>query len=201
MAEIIDLKTEKRERLGSANSRRLRASGAIPAVLYGKKQDLLHLTVDKETLVNALNHQARVFQLGLPDGQSASALIKDLQIDHLTDAVLHIDFERVGLDEKIEVEPKVKVVGVPKGAAEGGTLEVGIGSIRVLCAVRDLADAFRIDASNLGISESIEAKDLPLPPGATLVTAPDALIARCNPPAVLVVSEGEGEGEAAAAAS
>jgi len=197
MAEIIELQAETREALGSANSRRLRAAGNLPAVLYGKKQELLHLMVDEATMVNALNHHARVFQLGLPGGSRSAALIKDLQIDHLTDAVLHIDFQRVDLDEKIEVDAAVKVVGVPKGAIEGGTLEIGVSSVRLLCPVRNLPDAFRIDASGLGLTESIEASVLELPPGAVLVTPADALLARCNLP-VVVEEAAEGEGEGAA---
>src|ERR1700755_3543931 len=91
-----------RSELGSRANKRLRDAGHLPGVIYGHKEAAVPVTLPKKEVVNHLNRDAHVFDLAL-DGKSEKVLVKEVQYDHLGIDVIHVDFARVSLDEKVEV--------------------------------------------------------------------------------------------------
>ena len=116
--ETLTLEATDRGTLGTANSRRIRRSGMIPAVLYGKKVDNVNLAVSREAFLSVLRHHGRILDIKLPSGSTEKAILKEVQWNTFGDEVLHIDLGRVALDDKIQIKIEFKFVGDPvKGIA------------------------------------------------------------------------------------
>ena len=126
--QTAQLQASARPELGSRANKRLRDTGQIPAVLYGHKEAVVPLKLRKKEISVYLAHGTHVFDLTL-DGKTQKVLIKDVQYDHLGIEVLHVDFARVSLDEKVEITVPLELKGTPKGEADGGfsfsTLRIG----------------------------------------------------------------------------
>ena len=102
----------------------------------------------KKEVVNHLNHGAHLFDLAL-DGKSEKVLVKEVQYDHLGIEVLHVDFARVSLDEKVEVTVPLELKGTPKGEEEGGVLQQIIDELEIECLVTDIPDVDRHNVSEM----------------------------------------------------
>src|SRR6476659_760374 len=118
MSQTAQVTAKQRSELGSRANKRLRDAGMLPGVIYGHKEAVVPVTLPKKEVVNHLNHGAHLFDLAI-DGKSEKVLVKEVQYDHLGNQVIHIDFTRVSLDEKVEVTIPVELKGTPKGEAEG----------------------------------------------------------------------------------
>src|SRR3954454_6708909 len=113
MAQTAQITIKPREQLGSRANKRLRNTGFIPGVIYGHKEAVVPVTLPKKEVVNHLNHGAHVFDLAM-DGKSQKVLVKEVQYDHLGTDVIHVDFARVSLDERVEVTVPIELKGEPK---------------------------------------------------------------------------------------
>src|SRR5690348_9680728 len=102
MAESLILETQPRDGRGTQAARRLRRQGLVPAVIYGHKQDTVPIALSGEELHNAVRHGARVVDLKTAAG-TEHALIQELQWDHLGKEILHVDFRRVDINERVQV--------------------------------------------------------------------------------------------------
>src|SRR5690554_1476781 len=98
--EMPKLKTEARERLGTRYARRLRAEGKLPAVVYGHEQEPVSVTVDAGELQDILHSHAHLVEVDIA-GQTGPCLIKDVQWDHLSTTIIHVDLTRVDLSEEV----------------------------------------------------------------------------------------------------
>ena len=92
-------------------------------------------------------------------------LVKEVQYDHLGMEVMHVDFARVSLDEKVEVTVPLELKGTPKGEADGGVLQQIINELEVECLVTEIPDVIRHNVASMGINDVLHIKDLKLPPG------------------------------------
>ena len=95
--ETPALEANKRDRLGTRYSRRLRREGRLPAVVYGHGMDPVHITVDQEIFTDFLHTGAHLVSLQT-DGRAETCLIKGVQYDHLGDNIIHVDLTRIDLN-------------------------------------------------------------------------------------------------------
>src|SRR5438874_2310076 len=102
MAEEMTLVAKGRTERGTQNSKRSRRKGDIPAVLYGHKEAVHSLTVTHDDIWRVIRHNTRVVDLQL-DGKTEKCLVKEIQWDALGKVILHVDFNRVSVDERIRV--------------------------------------------------------------------------------------------------
>src|SRR3954471_15487932 len=116
--QTIQITAKPRPELGSRANQRLRNAGFLPGVVYGHKEAVVPVTLPKKELVNHLHRGVHLFDLAL-DGKAEKVLVKEVQYDHLGAEVLHVDFARVSLDERVEVTVSLEFKGTPKGEAEG----------------------------------------------------------------------------------
>jgi large subunit ribosomal protein L25 len=165
-----------RGELGSRANKRLRDAGWLPGVVYGHKEAVVPVTLPRKEVINHLNHGAHLFDLNL-DGKSEKVLVKDVQYDHLGTTVIHVDFARVSLDEKVKVTIPVELKGVPKGAADGGVLHQVIASLEVECLVTDIPDAVRHNIGEMALNDVLHIKDLHLPAGVRAIPDGELIIA------------------------
>src|SRR5947208_17088300 len=122
MSDIAKLTAQPRPATGSRAAAKLRKQGLIPAVVYGHKEAVAHVAVSAEELDRAIRKlHARTFSLTV-DGKTDTVLIKELQWNHLGDEMVHIDFERRSLSEKVRVTVPVELKNTPKNTG-GGVLD------------------------------------------------------------------------------
>ena len=123
-----------------------------------------------------LNHGAHLFDLSL-DGKSEKVLVKEVQYDHLGMEVIHVDFARVSLDEKVKVTVPVELKGTPKGEADGGVLQQIISELEVECLVTEIPEAIRHNVNEMALNDVVHIKDLKLPAGVKALQDEDLIVA------------------------
>ena len=119
--KIVDLPIEKRELLGSAESRRLRRKGLIPLILYGGNREPLTFTTTREAFGEVLKRHSAVVRLTTGDVEQ-TALVRDVAWDTFGDYVEHLDLFRVEADDEVRVRVELHFVGVPVGVSNGGVV-------------------------------------------------------------------------------
>lgn len=174
--QSIRVTAKPRSELGSRANKRLRDAGHLPGVVYGHKEAVVPVTLPKKELVTHLNRGAHLFELSL-DGKSERVLVKDVQYDHLGLEVIHVDFARVSLDEKVEVVVPIELKGVPKGEADGGVLQQIVSELEVECVVTDIPDAVRHNVAEMALNDVLHVRDLKLPAGVKALQDGEVIVA------------------------
>ncbi|MEM9065240.1 MAG: 50S ribosomal protein L25 [Planctomycetota bacterium] len=177
--DATPLHATKRERLGSRYAARSRKAGKLPAVVYGHKEDPVSVVIDAKEAIAHFVKGEKVFALDVDGGKVETVLLKDLQYDHLGMDIIHADFARVDLDERVITHPHIKLVGEAKGLKKSGAVLMHpLDSLEIECAVVNLPEEIEVDVTGLDAGESILAKDVTLPkPTMVLKTDPETVIA------------------------
>lgn len=179
MLSAHTLKAQRRERMGSRYARRDRASGRLPAVLYGHGQAPVSISLDAREALRFFHEGEKVFTIDLAgEGSGQTVILKDLQFDHLGTNVVHVDLARVDLDEEITANVHINLVGEAVGLKHAGAiLTHPITQIAIRCTVRTLPDHLDVEISHLDMNQEVKARDVKLPAGMKLVSDPDAVVA------------------------
>lgn len=191
--EIL-LKAETRKDVGTKEAAKLRKQKKIPAIVYGHKQQPTAIAIDEHSFVEGLHHGSRLFDVEI-DGKTEKLLIKSVQHDYLGSTIIHADFIRVDLSERVKVEVPLNFKGIPAGAQDGGILEEHLDSLEVECAVVEIPATIEVSVKALKVDESIFAKDVVLPAGVKLLTAPETLLVACHIPLAAPAEEAVETGE------
>ena len=174
--QTAQVTAQQRSELGSRANKRLRDAGKLPGVIYGHKEAVIPITLPKKEVVNHLTRGAHIFDLSF-DGQSQKVLVKEVQYDHLGLEVIHVDFARVSLDEKVEVTIPLELKGTPKGEEEGAVLQQLVAELEVECLVTDIPEIIRHNVSDMAKDSVLKIKDLQLPPGVKVLQDGELLVA------------------------
>jgi large subunit ribosomal protein L25 len=177
MAQSASINVKSRSELGSRANKRLRDSGMIPGVIYGHKEAVVPITLPRKEVVNHLSHGAHVFDLAI-DGKSEKVLVKEVQYDHLGAEVMHVDFARVSLDEKVEVTVPLELKGEPKGEKDGGVLQQVVNELHIECLVTDIPDRIIHNVSEMALDDVLHIKELKLPSGVRALHDEDLVVAQ-----------------------
>ena len=165
--------------IGSSSSRRLRADGHIPAVLYGHGMDSLSVHVDRRELRLALTGPAgynALVNLSV-DGVVHPTIVKSLQRDPIRRTVSHVDFLKVSLDEVIEISVPFHLEGEAKAVlAVGGLVDPAVDTITIRTTPGNVPGAFTYDISALEVGDVIRVSELTMPEGVELVDDPEMAI-------------------------
>ena len=193
MSKTAQLTAKSRSELGSRANKRLRDAGFIPGVIYGHKEAVVPVTLPKRDVVNHIDRGAHLFDVSV-DGKSEKVLVKEVQYDHLGIEVLHIDFARVSLDEKVEVTVPLELKGTPKGEADGGVLTQVLSELHIECLVTDIPDIIRQSVAEMKLNDVLHISDLKLPPGVKVLQDGHLIVATVKE--VIVAAEALPEGVA-----
>ena len=205
------LSAETRTETGKGPNRRLRVSGKIPAVIYGKGRDAQSVTLDPKALETLL-HKSGAGLNTLIDlsvaGRTDTVLVKELQRHPVYGSYVHVDFFKVDLTQKITVSVPIHFTGKARGVEFGGILDHPLRELEVECLPRAIPEFVEVDVSALEIGQAIHVSELRLPEGVEVKTDPTLPVASVVLPAAEVeaapvetVVEGEvAEGAEAAAA-
>jgi large subunit ribosomal protein L25 len=178
MADTLNVK--RREKLGTANNRRLRDSGFIPAILYGHGEANVNLTVPTGDVFAVVRHGGKLVKLA--GDASDNALIRAVQWDTWGKNVLHIDLLRVSEKDKVTTKVTVELKGTAIGISEGGVVEHVLHEVEIECPAMSIPDKLVLSITDLHLDGALFAKDIPLPAGARMETDVEALIVHCVPP-------------------
>ncbi len=180
MAEVT-LEVSRRENTGKEQAKKLRRDGKVPAVVYGGHREPVAITVDRKSvseLIQKSEHGMRsVFLLKMAGSdQQRHAMIKDLTIDPISRKMLHIDFVRVVMDEKVKVTIPVHLNGTAAGVKEGGLLDFQVRELHVECLPNAIPDSIEVDVAPLGHHDYYRIKDLKLPEGVKVLDDPERVV-------------------------
>ena len=179
--ETPTLAAERRQKHGSRYSQRLRKAGRLPGVVYGHGADPVSISLDEKITLKHLHGGNHVFNLEIDGGDPETCLVKDLQFGYLGDNVIHVDFARVNLDEKVKVNMTLDFHGTPAGAKKAGMVVVhDLAELEIECAVRDLPESLRIDLD--AFEDSVHVSDLSLPEGVVAITPGETLVLHVQAP-------------------
>ena len=199
MSEFM-IEVQKREVEGKNANRRLRASGYIPAVVYGAKQDTVAIQVEKSAIFELLRQEGgehAVFLLKLAGSKSERhTMIKELTVDSVSRQILHIDFQRVLMTEKVRVPVPIELFGEAEGVRnQGGVVDFVTRELEVECLPGDIPVKLEVDISGLEIGDHMAAKEIALPPKVELVEEPDRVVVSVSHSRVAAaLEEAEAEG-------
>jgi large subunit ribosomal protein L25 len=181
--DIIKLNARPRSGSGKSYTRKVRITGWIPAIYYGHNRSPKTIEINGNeftTLVRQKKTRSLFNLQGLTeDGAEAVAIIKEIQRDIIDrKKFLHIDFQRVAMDEKVTVGVPVELVGLPPiGVKEmGGVLQHSAKTIRVECLPANIPDRIAVDVSMLKIGDSIHIRDISVV-NAVIKDSPDEVVA------------------------
>jgi large subunit ribosomal protein L25 len=181
MSEQFNIHVTTREEYGKNANRRLRAGGQIPAVLYGTGGETVPIQVERRKMEEMFRHGATentIFLLKRQESdQERHARIREMQTNPVSREILHIDFQRVLMDQLIRVTVPVHPVGTPKGVTdEGGVMDQVTREVEVECLPGDIPEALEVDVTELSIGDHLEASALTLPKGVELLEETDRVI-------------------------
>ena len=184
-AERIVLSAGKRTVIGR-HVKQLRQEGWVPGVMYGHGFDSVALQFEERNLSRLLSRVggSQLIQIDVEGAKEPEmALVRDVQRDPLRGTVLHVDFYRVQMTERLTAEIPLAMEGEsPVIALHEGILLQGISAIEVECLPGDLVDAIAVDLADLlEVDDSLHVKDLAIPSGIDVLTDPDELIVRVAP--------------------
>ncbi|MCS7232985.1 MAG: 50S ribosomal protein L25/general stress protein Ctc [Synergistetes bacterium] len=192
--KISELRASIREKIGKGESKKLRREGYIPAILYGGSLGALPIKLQRGEVIRNISErdiEHTVYTMKLDDGKECDVLVKDIQVDPITDEVIHVDFLELEKGKAITVEVPIVIVGkeVCKGVKMGGILEQYLWSVEVECLPRNIPDRIEVDVTNLEMGESIHVEDLQLPEGVKVLEDPETTVVVISEPVEEVVEE------------
>jgi len=201
MSQVL-LSASNRQKSGSSQARRIRHSGRIPAVLYGRTGKSINIELDALEFVKRCKNisESTIVKVDV-DGKSYDAFVKDTQRNIIDGNILHIDFYEV--ESGVAVRAKVSLIlkGNPVGVREGGILENPVHDIEVEALPKDMPERIEVDISNLKVNQSLKVYDVPLAEGVKLISQADKVVALVKfAKAEAVAAPTEAEAAAAAAA-
>src|SRR4051812_14918548 len=179
------LEVVKREGRGKNEANRLRASGQIPAGVYGsraegKAPEGVPVSVDPKHLLRILHSESganTLISLKVDGGAAARVMVKEYQLDPVTHQLLHADFYQLALDKAITVTVPVTLKGEPKGVKlQGGLLDFVTREIQVLCLPTEIPEHIDVDVAELMLNQSIRVRDLALDSKWKAVTPAESMI-------------------------
>jgi large subunit ribosomal protein L25 len=216
--EILNLEAAARPKVGTRQGEKDRKKGRIPAAVYGHKEAMVAVTIPVLGLNGILKAGTRLVKMSL-GGKQELTYIREIARHPITDEILHVDFGRASMTEKLSVKIPLKTKGVSKGVLSGeGQMDVLMNEIPIMCLPTQIPKTIEHDVTALDIGTVVKLKDLKLPDGVTIdgnvellvltvhkaieeiIAAPDAVAAAAAAePEVLTAKKPE-EGEAAAGA-
>ena len=175
----ITLKATNRDKTGSAESRRLRSTGFIPAVMYGLGSEPESLLINAREFNNALKTEAGSnVILNVNVGKdSIPALAREIQRHAFKDEIVHVDLIRIDLSQTVEADVQVNFLGTPLGVKEeGGVVQTVNNTISITALPTSIPSSIDIDISELNVGDNVTATDIDLPDGVELTSEDDESI-------------------------
>ncbi len=197
MSEMT-IEVTKREEFGKNANRRLRASGLVPAVVYGQGKDSVPIQVETrriQDLLRKTDGDNPVFLLKMAGTkQSRHTMIKQLDADPMNGKMIHIDFQRINMDETVRISVGIEIHGLAYGVKnEDGIMDFVTREVEVECKPDNIPGHLEVDVTDLHVGQHLEVGSLELPEGVVLHDDESRVIVSVVSKAREVVEEVEDE--------
>ncbi|MFL5943359.1 MAG: 50S ribosomal protein L25 [Gaiellaceae bacterium] len=192
--ERTKLVVANRDRLGSAESRRLRKEGLVPGVLYGSGEPVA-ISIEERELRRALTGAGGLHSILDVEidgkGTTHASILKEYQVDPVRGGVTHVDLQEVRLDQAIIASVQVQLLGAEDapGVREGGVLSQPLREVNVEALPLEVPEHLELDVSGMEIGGTLRISDLTAPEGATLLDDPETVVATVTAPTRVVEPE------------
>jgi len=186
---VADVRTE----LGKNANRRLRASGKIPAVVYGRGRDNANIVIDDADFRRKIKSFSEnvIIELAIGKEESKDVLIKDFQRKLIKDSIVHLDFVELIAGQKLTLTVPLNYIGNPIGVQDGGLLSYHLHELAIECLPKDIPDSIDVDISGVALSASMHANELTMPEGVALLDSPNSVLVTVSVIAAEVVKDEE----------
>ena len=180
------LAASRRHETGKGAARRLRAAGQVPAILYGKDQETVSLTLNARealSLFHSISVENTIVNVRIDDDkEELETLVREIQMHPYRPDIVHVDFYCIERGVALEVEIPANYNGTPKGVRDGGVLEVILHEFRVKCIPSKIPESIEIEITHLDIGDSIHASEISMEEGVELLTDPGQTICLVSAP-------------------
>ena len=163
--KLANIDVTTREERGRLQMRQVRCNGGIPGVIYGRGGEARSLTLPGRVFQKMVLTHHKLFELQFKDGSKEEAFLQDMQWDMLSDELVHVDFKRIDLNEKMRVQVELRFVGVAKGIAKNGAFAAPLHMLDVECLPANLPEQIRVVVNDLDVGDTLHVKELQLPEG------------------------------------
>ena len=194
--DFAKVNVEVRSGTGKGGSRKVRAAGKVPGVVYGLKVEPITVTFNEKELLTSLDKEKRrntVLELSITgDGKSekVTAMLREAQINPLSRRLVHVDFLRVDLDTEVHVTVPLVLTGKAIGTTNGGNLHQSLHVIPVAAKPAAIPTKLEVDVTPLEIGDALHVSDLKLGEGVRALLDPrDAIASVVAPKAEKVEAE------------
>lgn len=183
---------------GKGAARQLRRSGQIPVVLYGGNKEPVSVQVEEKEFIHLIHgrggeHAIVQLECGADPGLNSPAILKEVQHHPIRGDVLHADFMRIRLDERLQTLVPIVLTGQAKGVVEGGVLDHQLREVEVECLALDVPEQIELAVDDVGIGEGLHVSDLQVPDNVTILTESDRSVMAILAPRVVEEEAPEGE--------
>ena len=196
MAQVNALPAELRTLAGKSHRTQLRREGKIPAIMYGRETENTPIQLEGKAFEQFLKRHgpSGIVELQIGPDRGA-AVIKEVQHDPVTGRVVHLDLQRISMQDRITAPVPIAITGDTAAVTDqGGVIEQQLTELTVTCQADHLPGQITLDISELQIGHAIHVSDLALPEGVETAQSPDTVI-------VAATMSAAGRGEAAAEAA
>jgi len=189
--EQAKLEVQLRKGKGKGNARVTRRSGLTPGVVYGHKQDTIAIQFPDHRL-QRIFHQVgenALINMSISEGGNETVMIKEVQKDPISRKIIHADFMRVSLEERVTAHVPIMLLGTATGVKEGGILEFLVREIRLECQAGQIPENIELDISSLAIGDQIRVEDVKVPEDTIIHDDPSTIIVTVAHPTVIKEEE------------
>lgn len=176
---IFVVNAEKRLDFGKNASRRLRKEGQIPAILYGEGALNVPLTVSKKDIIAILKSETKentLFKVAV-DTEQKDAMIRELQLNPVTDEILHADFIQIAMDKIVRISVPVELEGEAVGIkVEGGFVDFITRELEIECLPGNIPENIPVDISGLHLHQSLKVSEISPPAGVKFLSDPGTVL-------------------------
>jgi large subunit ribosomal protein L25 len=180
---MTTIQATKRTEFTNSAKRKIRESGQIPAIIYGKAAESKPVALDSIELIKTLREEGKNTIINLSvEGSTHAVMLYDMQTDPLKNDIVHADFHIVDMQSDVQVEVPINLTGEAQGVKDGGVLQQPMHVITISAKPGKIPQTIDVDISNLGVNETILMKDIPTSGDYSLVQDEELVIASILPP-------------------
>lgn len=188
--EKILVRADKRIERGKGSARSLRREGILPAIMY-KEGTSTPIKIQSRQMTKLIStgageHALITIELNDDGGKKSEhpVLVKDYQMDPVTEELLHVDFLEVSLEKLVIVTVPLEIVKEPAGVKMGGILEQPLREIEIECLPTQIPDKIEVDAGFIEIGNSLHVSDIAPPEGVKITSDPAEVILTVSAPRI-----------------
>lgn len=183
----VKLKAQTRNEKEHSALKKIRESGHVPGVVYGKEKESKSVSVESIELIKTVRDEGRnaIITLDIENDSSVDVMLHDYQMNPIKDELVHVDFYIVNMSEEMDVEVPLHLEGEAQGSKDGGVLQQPLYELQVRAKPGDIPEEISVDISKLEVGDSISIADLPEGKNYEFLDDADTTIATVVPPDTL----------------